>query len=159
MGPATLHGRCATAIWVNGRRAINGAESGKRGPILMMMPSSVSGRLKEVFVYLLVNSCHETKNTCSTIVQTPSPVNLDLGIFVAAPGPLLSKSLHPELRARRAEDGIRSRDTDPPKLMPTLHLKLHQYDPVGKYKCFVLPGPEPRRGTALFRSAVGPQPD
>ena len=49
MGPATLHGRRATAIWVNGRRAINRAESGKRGPILMMMPSPVSGRLKEVF--------------------------------------------------------------------------------------------------------------
>ena len=45
------------------------------------------------------------------------------------------------------------------KLLPTPHLKLHQYDPVGKYKCFVLQGPEPRRGTALFRSAVGPQPD
>ena len=50
-------------------------------------------------------------------------------------------------------------DTDPPKVLPTLHLTMHQYDPVGKYKCRVFSGPEPRRGTALFRSAVGPKPD
>ena len=85
--------------------------------------------------------------------------NLNFGIFIAAPGPL------------RFNFFIRNFELNGRKMYfmaetPTLHdscrpseLELHQYDPAGKYKCFVLEGPEPRRGTALFRSAVGPKPD
>ena len=58
------------------------------------------------------------------------------------------------LHGRKIEDGTQSY-----RLLLTLQLKLHQYDPVGKYKCRVFSGPEPRLGTALVLSAVGPKPD
>ena len=41
-------------------------------------------------------------------------------------------------------------DTDPPKVLPTFHFTMHQYDPVGKYKCLVL-----RKAMEEFIDKVG----
>ena len=87
----------------------------------------VSGRLKELCVCIATKFLSRDKKYMFQNLLNAFAGQRGLGDLHCSTGTIL----HPELRAQRA-------DTDSPKLLPTLHLNLHQYDPEGKYKCFAL---------------------